>query len=94
MLLHKLSGIDQVVDIRYYVVVCFSAPAPGYFNDDDVLDFMVHWNTGSWMSYSNSNVSQLQTMSFLYKLLILFKFYFSLNRVERMKPETAQLPKA
>ncbi|KAH3690973.1 uncharacterized protein LOC127863740 isoform X2 [Dreissena polymorpha] len=35
----------------------YSTPAPGYFNDDDILDYMVHWNTGIWMTYSSSNVS-------------------------------------
>jgi len=24
----------------------FSTPAPGYYNDDDVPDFIVHWQYG------------------------------------------------
>ena len=34
----------------------YSTPAPGYFDDDDVVDFMVHWSTGNWPWYSHSNV--------------------------------------
>ncbi|XP_061162239.1 protein FAM234B-like [Saccostrea echinata] len=30
----------------------YSNPAPGYFNDDDVLDFMVHWSGGAWPYYN------------------------------------------
>ncbi len=35
---------------------CFSSPAPGYFNDDDVLDFMIHFNVGFWPLYNHSLV--------------------------------------
>lgn len=30
----------------------YSNPAPGYFNDDDTLDFMVHWSGGAWPYYN------------------------------------------
>ncbi|XP_070199696.1 protein FAM234A-like [Littorina saxatilis] len=33
----------------------YSTPAPGYFNDDDVLDFMVHWSWGSWPYYKSTD---------------------------------------
>ncbi|XP_062612020.1 protein FAM234B-like [Saccostrea cucullata] len=32
----------------------YSNPAPGYFNDDDVLDFMVHWSGGAWPYYNST----------------------------------------
>ncbi|XP_048762012.2 uncharacterized protein LOC125670712 [Ostrea edulis] len=32
----------------------YSTPAPGYFDDDNVLDFMVHWSTGAWPTYNAS----------------------------------------
>lgn len=32
----------------------YSTPAPGYFDEDDVLDFMVHWSTGAWPMYNAS----------------------------------------
>ncbi|GAB1608002.1 protein FAM234B-like [Argonauta hians] len=35
----------------------FSIPAPGYFNNDRYLDFMVHLNYGNWPSYSYSMVA-------------------------------------
>ncbi|XP_067662183.1 protein FAM234B-like isoform X2 [Haliotis asinina] len=33
----------------------YSTPAPGYFNDDNVLDFMVHWSSGAWPEYTSSD---------------------------------------
>ena len=38
------------------LIIC-STPAPGYFNDDDVLDFMVHWSSGAWPTYNSSKVT-------------------------------------
>lgn len=35
----------------------YGTPAPGHFDGDDYIDFMVTWNLGEWMSYSSSNVS-------------------------------------
>ena len=35
----------------------FSSPAPGHFDGDDILDFMVHNSVGAWPHYSSSNVS-------------------------------------
>ncbi|XP_061196183.1 uncharacterized protein LOC133204462 [Saccostrea echinata] len=32
----------------------YSTPAPGYFDDDNILDFMVHWSTGAWPIYNAS----------------------------------------
>jgi len=37
-------------------VCCFSSPAPGYFNDDDTLDFMLHLNHGVFPGYDHSTV--------------------------------------
>ncbi|KAJ8299124.1 hypothetical protein KUTeg_023184 [Tegillarca granosa] len=34
----------------------YSSPAPGYFNDDDVIDFMLHWSKGEWPFYNNTDV--------------------------------------
>ncbi|XP_074648568.1 uncharacterized protein LOC141904026 isoform X2 [Tubulanus polymorphus] len=33
----------------------YSSPAPGYFSDDDVIDFMVHWSPGKWPKYQYSS---------------------------------------
>ncbi|KAL3842081.1 hypothetical protein ACJMK2_020146 [Sinanodonta woodiana] len=30
----------------------YSTPAPGYFNEDDTIDFMVHWSKGAWPMYN------------------------------------------
>ena len=40
----------------------YSTPAPGYFDDDDVIDFMVHLSTGTWPRYNVSNVSTGNTL--------------------------------
>ncbi|XP_045211867.2 uncharacterized protein LOC123563244 [Mercenaria mercenaria] len=34
----------------------YGTPAPGYFNDDSYVDFMVTWNQGVWMTYESVNV--------------------------------------
>jgi hypothetical protein len=34
----------------------FSSPAPGFFNDDAIPDLMMHWNTGTWPDYNQSQV--------------------------------------
>lgn len=34
----------------------FSIPAPGYFDDDQHLDFMMHWYNGTWPHYEYSMV--------------------------------------
>lgn len=39
----------------------YSTPAPGYFDEDDVLDFMVHWSTGAWPMYNASQVTSPYT---------------------------------
>ena len=57
-----LSGeiAKRVVMVRVNTtlrILFFSTPAPGYFDDDDVLDFMVHWCVGAWPDYTSSNVS-------------------------------------
>ncbi|KAJ8319425.1 hypothetical protein KUTeg_004516 [Tegillarca granosa] len=36
------------------ILTLFNTPAPGYFNDDDTLDFMLHWSTGEWPFYNHS----------------------------------------
>ncbi|XP_071097133.1 uncharacterized protein [Haliotis cracherodii] len=33
----------------------YSTPAPGYFNDDDILDFIVHWSSGAWPKYHGAD---------------------------------------
>ena len=57
--LNKLEAFRNWKLNEIYVNYCglyFSTPAPGYFDDDDILDFMVHWNVGVWPWYSSSNV--------------------------------------
>ena len=36
--------------------VYYSTPAPGHFNDDDTVDFMIHLNYGKWPEYFYSLV--------------------------------------
>jgi hypothetical protein len=46
-LMHRLFAINNLFS---------STAAPGYFNDDDVLDFMMHVSPGSWPHYNYSVV--------------------------------------
>ncbi|CAC5409294.1 unnamed protein product [Mytilus coruscus] len=34
----------------------YTSPAPGYFNNDNILDFMVHWSLGEWPQYSETKI--------------------------------------
>jgi len=43
---YSLYRFDNVVNGLLLLVYVFSTPAPGYFNDDDVPDFLVHWQYG------------------------------------------------
>jgi len=38
------------------VVGCFSLPAPGHFNDDNNMDFLLHLNHGVYPDYDYSMV--------------------------------------
>lgn len=40
----------------YIWCVFCSSPAPGHFNNDDVLDIMLHFNYGEWPSFTYSKV--------------------------------------
>ncbi|ELT88975.1 hypothetical protein CAPTEDRAFT_188461 [Capitella teleta] len=35
----------------------YSSPAPGFFNDDNIPDFMLHWNAGTWPDYNQSQTA-------------------------------------
>lgn len=37
----------------YYI---YRSPSPGYFNDDETLDFIVHWSVGAWPQYTLTQV--------------------------------------
>lgn len=50
--MHMHSIVSNSFDLLFY-----STPAPGYFDEDDVLDFMVHWSTGAWPMYNASQVT-------------------------------------
>ncbi|XP_063447077.1 uncharacterized protein LOC134726596 [Mytilus trossulus] len=34
----------------------YTSPAPGYFNNDGILDFMIHWSIGEWPQYSVTKI--------------------------------------
>lgn len=44
-------------EINFQLNLFSSNPAPGYFNDDDTLDFMVHWSGGAWPYYNFTEVA-------------------------------------
>ena len=50
--------IFAFVSLHFINNVFYSTPAPGYFNDDDVIDFMVHWSVGAWPFYNTTDVSK------------------------------------
>lgn len=50
------NNLCYLFNLLINLIIC-STPAPGYFNDDDVLDFMVHWSSGAWPTYNSSKVT-------------------------------------
>ncbi|XP_052801612.1 protein FAM234B-like [Mya arenaria] len=53
--LYDGETLDLMWKIEFEDRESYSVPAPGYFNDDDVLDFMVHWSRGAWPSYNTTD---------------------------------------
>lgn len=49
----------------------FSSPAPGFFNDDEVLDFMIHLNFGAYPSYNHSMVYIIFSFNAVYNNLLI-----------------------
>ena len=58
-----LSHTDEFYQILY---VHYSTPAPGHFNDDDTVDFMIHLNYGKWPEYFYSLVRNDTPFTFDY----------------------------
>lgn len=65
-LIHTYHHVNLLLHIRlqqtrvklFNVTIYFRFPAFGYFNDDDILDIMVSWQTGSWPAYDSLMVSR------------------------------------
>ncbi|XP_041362611.1 protein FAM234B-like [Gigantopelta aegis] len=56
MILFDGKTLDPVWTASFPGMESYSSPAPGYFDDDDVIDFMMHWNAGVWPDYDFSLV--------------------------------------
>lgn len=52
MILYCGETLAPIWKIKFEDRESYSTPAPGYFNDDDVMDFMVHWSVGAWPYYN------------------------------------------
>lgn len=48
------QSLKPIWSITFDDMESYSSPAPGYFNDDDKLDFMFHVNHGSYPNYDYS----------------------------------------
>ncbi|KAL3876012.1 hypothetical protein ACJMK2_033901 [Sinanodonta woodiana] len=49
------NNLRQVWSTEFDGMESYSTPAPGYFDDDEFLDFMVHYSHGAWPAYSYSD---------------------------------------
>ncbi|XP_063400956.1 protein FAM234B-like [Mytilus trossulus] len=56
MILFDGETLDVLWKINFGDKESYSSPAPGYFNDDDTLDFMFHWSGGAWPYYNSTDV--------------------------------------
>ena len=54
-----------------------SLPAPGYFNDDDTVDFMLHMNHGVYPDYDYSMVCHSLCLSRV--VFLLLSLFFDIN---------------
>ncbi|OWF47957.1 protein FAM234B-like [Mizuhopecten yessoensis] len=52
MVLYDGENLEVMWKIKFEDRESYSSPAPGYFNDDDVIDFMMHWSKGAWPFYN------------------------------------------
>lgn len=57
MVMKNGKDLSDMWSISFSGMESYSTPAPGYFDDDSILDFMVHWCAGAWPDYTSSNVS-------------------------------------
>ncbi|KAL4241001.1 hypothetical protein ACF0H5_001780 [Mactra antiquata] len=57
MKLFNGQGLTEVWTATFPGCETYGLPAPGYFNDDKYLDFLIHWNFGEWMFYEHSNAT-------------------------------------
>jgi len=55
MVLYDGETMDELWRLQLEDRESYSTPAPGYFNDDEVLDFMVHWSQGAWPFYNTTD---------------------------------------
>ncbi|XP_033752716.1 uncharacterized protein LOC117336335 isoform X1 [Pecten maximus] len=55
MALYNGEDLQVMWKIKFEERESYSSPAPGYFNDDDVIDFMVHWSKGAWPFYNTTD---------------------------------------
>ncbi|KAK3612229.1 hypothetical protein CHS0354_039511 [Potamilus streckersoni] len=49
------NNLRQVWTTDFNDMESYSTPAPGYFDDDEFLDFMVHYSHGAWPAYTYSD---------------------------------------
>ncbi|XP_005105920.2 protein FAM234A [Aplysia californica] len=56
MVLYDGETMEVIWKIKLEERESYSTPAPGFFNDDDVLDFMVHWSWGAWPFYNTTDI--------------------------------------
>ena len=53
-----------IIDLYFFIVFNFRIPAAGFYNKDDIPDFLVRYNTGTGFPvYFYSNVSWLHGIS-------------------------------
>lgn len=58
VILFDYKHLYSITSNNIILILKFSrTPAPGYFNNDDVLDFMIHWSLGVWISYDDTKVT-------------------------------------
>ncbi|XP_013402918.1 protein FAM234B isoform X1 [Lingula anatina] len=53
MALYNGETLETIWQKQFIGYESYSTPGVGYFDDDDILDFMSHWSHGEWPSYDH-----------------------------------------
>ncbi|XP_005101849.1 protein FAM234B [Aplysia californica] len=48
------SSLTTTWAVHFTGMETYSSPSPGFYNDDSVVDFLVHFNEGEWDTYNGS----------------------------------------
>ncbi|KAK3095661.1 hypothetical protein FSP39_017289 [Pinctada imbricata] len=55
MILYDGETLNVLWTVKFEDRESYSSPSPGHFNNDEIIDFMVHWSKGAWPFYNTTD---------------------------------------